>query len=88
MTNDTQLKELSIYLATDSDAFISEFLESFTSQYEEYTETSTLPPDQALINVLDLTASIFEELHGAYAEVMEAGQNVPSMFLWGFIKAW
>ena len=32
-------------------------------------------------------ALIFEELHGYFAEVMDAGQHVPGMFLSGFIKA-
>ena len=57
-------------------------------QYEEYIETSTFPPEQALTTVLDLTALTIEELHGVRAEVMDDGQNVPVMFLWEFIKAW
>ena len=88
LTTDTELKELSIHLATNSADFISEFIRFFTSQYEEYTETSTFPPEQALTNVLDLTALVFEELHGVRVEVMDAGQHFPGVFLWGFIKAW
>ena len=86
LTTDPELKEISIYLATDYAAFISEFLKLFTSQYEEYTKTSTLPPEQALTIVLFLTALIFDELHGVFEEVMETVQYVPGMFLWGFIK--
>jgi hypothetical protein len=41
-----------------------------------------------LATVWDLTGLIFEELHGTCAEVMDAGQHDPGMFLWGFIKAW
>ena len=37
---------------------------------------------------MDFTDSVFEELHGVHAEVMDAGQHVPGIFLWGFIKAW
>ena len=81
------LKELLVYLATDSTDLILDFLEFFTSQYEEYIETSTFPPEQALTTVLYLTALIGEELHGARAEVMDSGQHVPGKFLWGFIKA-
>ena len=55
-----QLKDLSIYLATDSADFISKFLEFFTYQYEEYIDNSTLPPYQAITTVLDLKALIFE----------------------------
>ena len=85
LNTETELKELSIYLATYSADFILEFLELFTSQYEEYIETSTFPPEQALTTVLDSTDLIFEELHGVIAEVMEAIQHVPGMFLWIFI---
>ena len=60
LNTETELKELSIYLATYSADFILEFLELFTSQYEEYIETSTFPPEQALTTVLDLTDLIFE----------------------------
>ena len=88
LTTDIELKELSIYLPTDSATFISEFLEFFTSKYEEYTETSTFFTEQAFNTVLDFMDLIFEELHGVHAEVIDAGQHVPSMFLWGFIKAW
>ena len=70
MNTDTELKELSIYLAKSSAAFILEFPELFTSQYEEFDGFG------------------YEELHGACAEVMDAGQHVPDMFLWVFIKAW
>ena len=52
LTTYPELKELSIYLATYSSTFISEFIEFFTSQYEEYIETSTFPPEQALTTVL------------------------------------
>ena len=45
LTIDTELKDISIYLATDYDAIILEFLELFTSQYEEYIKTSTSPPE-------------------------------------------
>jgi hypothetical protein len=51
------------------------------SQYEEYVETATFPLVQDLTTVLDLTALIFQELHGARAEVMGAGQHDPGMFL-------
>ena len=60
LTTDPELKEILIYLATDSAVFISEFIEFFTSQYEEYIETSTFPPEQSLTTVLDLTDLIFE----------------------------
>jgi hypothetical protein len=43
-------------------------------------------PAQALNTVLNLSALIFEELHGAGPEVMDAGQQDPGMFIWGFIK--
>ena len=88
LTTDPELKELSIYLTSDSADFISEFFKFFTSKYEEYIETSTFPMDQALTTVLDLTALIFEELHGYRKEVMDSGQHVTGMFLWVFIKAW
>ena len=58
------------------------------SQYEEYIETSTFPSEQFLTNVLDLTALIFEKIHGICAEVMDSGKHVPGMFLRVFIKAW
>ena len=87
LTTDPLLKEISIYLAMDSAAFISEFIEFFTSKYEEYIDTSTFTPEQALTTVLDLTALVFEELHGVFVEVMDTGQHVPRMFLWVFIKA-
>ena len=87
MTTDPKLKELSIYLAADSTAFISGFIELFMFQYEVYIETSTFPPEQSITTVLDLTALISEELHGACAEVMDSVQHVPGMFIWGFIKA-
>ena len=60
LTIDPELKEFSIYLATYSANFISEFLKNFMYQYEEYIETSTFPPEQALTTVLDLTYFIFE----------------------------
>jgi hypothetical protein len=82
LTTELELKELAIYLTTDLATFVSEFLEFFTSQYEEYVETSTFPPAQALHTVLDLTALIFEELHEARAEVMDTGQHDPGMFLY------
>ena len=44
LTTDPELKELSIYLTTDSADFISEFFKFFTSQYEEYIDISTLRP--------------------------------------------
>jgi hypothetical protein len=88
LTTDPELNELEIYFTTDSAAYISEFIEFFTSQYEEYVETAMFPLGQALTTVLDLTALIFEKLHGARAEVMDTGQPDPGMFLWGFIKAW
>ena len=71
----------------DSAAFISEFIEFFTSKYEEYIDTSTFTPEQALTTVLDLTALVFEELHGVSVGVTDTGQHVPRMFLWVFIKA-
>jgi hypothetical protein len=85
---DPKLNKMAVYLSTDSAAFISEYLEFFTSQYEEYVDTSTFQPVQALNTVLDLSALIFKELHSARAEVMDAGQHDPGIFLWGFIKAW
>ena len=88
MNTDLELKDLSIYLATDCADFISEFLEFFTSQYEEYINTSTFPPEQALTTVLDLTALISEEFCGVRAEVMDVGQHFNGMILWGFMKAW
>jgi hypothetical protein len=63
LTMDPELNEMAVYLSTDSAAFISEYLELFTSQYEEYIETSTFQPAQALNAVLDLSALIFKELH-------------------------
>ena len=83
-----ELKEISIYLYTDSADFISVFLEFFTSQFEEYIKTSTFPPEQALTTVLYLTVLIFEVLHGSCAEVMESIQHVTGIFLWVFIKGW
>ena len=65
LTNDPELKEPSIYLATGYAPFISEFLELFKSQHEEYIETSTFPPKKALTTVLDFMALILEELHEA-----------------------
>ena len=59
LTTDPELKEISIYLVTDSADFISEFLKFFTSQYEEYIKNSTLTPEQALTTVLDFTDLIF-----------------------------
>ena len=59
-TNDPQLRDISIYLDTDYADFISEFLELFVYQYEEYIETSTFPPEQTLTTVLDLMDFIFE----------------------------
>ena len=83
---DPQLKELSIYLVTNSAAFILEFLKLLMSQYEEYTKTSTFPPEQALTTVLDLTVLIYEELYRVCAEVMDTVKHVPGMFLWVFIE--
>jgi hypothetical protein len=88
LTTDPELNEMAVYLSTYSASFISEYLELFTSQYEEYVETSTFQPAQALNTFLELSALIFEELHSARAEVMDAGQHDPGMFLLGFIKAW
>ena len=88
MNTNPELKELSIYLATDYAAFILAFIEFFTSQYEEDIETSTFPPYQALTTVLYLTDLIFEYVHGVCTEVMDAGQHVPGIFLWVIIKAW
>ena len=45
LTTDLELEELSINLATDSAALILEFIDFFTSQYEEYIETSTFPSE-------------------------------------------
>ena len=56
------------------------------SQYEEYTKTSTFPPEQALTTVLDLTVLIYEELYRVCAEVMDTVKHVPGMFLWVFIE--
>ena len=88
LATDPELKELSMYLATDYAPFISEFLELFNSQNEEYIETSTFPPEQVLTSVLDFMVLILEELHEGRAEVMDTGQHVPGMFIWRFIKAW
>ena len=60
LTTNPELKDLYIYLAKDSANFISDFIELFTSQYEEYIKTSTFPPEQSLTTVLDLTDFIFE----------------------------
>jgi hypothetical protein len=59
LTTDPELNEMAVSLSTDYFAFISEYLEFFTSQYEEYVETSTFHPAQALNTVLDLSALIF-----------------------------
>jgi hypothetical protein len=88
LTTDPELNEMAVHLSTDSSAFISEYVELFTSQYEEYVEISTFHPAQLLNTVLDLSALIFEEIHSACAEVMDAVQHDPGMFLWEFIKAW
>ena len=86
LTTDLELEELSINLATDSAALILEFTDFFTSKYEEYIDTSTFPPEQALNTILYLTALMFEELHGVCAEAMDTVQHVPGMFFGGFIK--
>ena len=60
MTTDPELREISIYLAIGFSDFISEFIEFFTSQYEEYIEASIFPPEQAIISLLTWTDLIFE----------------------------
>ena len=72
----------------DSAAYISIFFEFFTSQYEEYIETSTFPTEQDLTTLLYVMDFLFESLHGYRSEVVDAGQHVPGIFIWVFIKAW
>jgi hypothetical protein len=62
-TTDSELIEMAVYLSSDSDSFITEILEYTTTQYEEYVETQTFKPKEALSTVLDCVALIFEELH-------------------------
>ena len=44
----------------DSAAYISIFFEFFTSQYEEYIETSTFPTEQDLTTLLYVMDFIFD----------------------------
>jgi hypothetical protein len=88
ITTDSELIEMTVYLSSDSAYFIMEMLEYITTQYEDYTETHTFKPKEALSTVLDSVALIFEELHSVRSEVINAGQHNPGMFMWGFLKAW
>jgi hypothetical protein len=87
ITTDSKLIEIAVYLSSDSASFIMEMLEYITPQYEEYIETQTFKPKEAMSTVLDSVALIFEELHSVRSEVIDAGQHKPGIFLWGFLKA-
>ena len=41
-TKDSDLKHISLFLATDAQSFIAKLLEFVTTQYEDIVETSTM----------------------------------------------
>jgi hypothetical protein len=88
ITTDSELIEMAVYLSSDSASFITEMLEYITMQYEEYVETQTFKPKEALFTVFDSAALIFEVLHSVRSEVINTGQHNPGIFMWGFLKAW
>jgi hypothetical protein len=63
-------------------------LEYIMTQYEEYDETQTFKPKEALSTVLDSVDLIFEDLHSVRSEVIDTGQHNPGMFMWGLLKVW
>ena len=74
MKIDTDLKDLSSVLLTDSQGLITELCELFSSQYNEYSESSSFTVEEAWSLVIDCAEYISEELHPARSVVMDAGQ--------------